>query len=140
MTKDEIIEAIKLLNNSKECSEIVTAAKERAKSIREAEYDRQIKDYWSRAIFYREGQTLFCNTTGTFLGGPMQRGDKCKVLRMDIDQKKPLIWVTVKGRSYGFPPSEAFRYRLLPTKPEKPISQLDRQMGNMIGEMFDKSK
>ena len=139
MSKEEIIEAIKLLDDAKECSEIAQAAKDRGKAIREAEYEKQINEYWARAIFYREGQTLYCNAQGTFLGGPLQRGDKCRVLRMDIDQRKPMIWVTIKKKSYGFPRSEAYRYRLLPTKPEKPISDHDRQMGKMIGEMFDKS-
>lgn len=139
MSKDEIIEAIKLLDNSKECTEISEAAKERGKAIRQAEYDQQVKEYWARAIFYREGMTLFCNAAGTFLGGPMQRGDKCKVLSMDdIDNKKhPRIWVTIGKRSYGFPPNEAYRYRLLPTKPKKPLSQLERGLAQTVTKIMD---
>jgi hypothetical protein len=137
MNKDEIIQAINLLEISKECTEISEAAKERGKAIRRAEYERQIDEYWSRALFYREGQTLFCNAEGTFIGGPMQRGDKCKVLDMDIDRKNPRIWVMIGKRSYGFPPHEAYRYRLLPNKPDKPISSLDRTMAQTVAKIMD---
>ena len=70
MTKEQIIEAISALEDSKDCTAIAQAATERGKAIRRAEYQQQVDDYWKRALFYRAGQTLYCNAEGTFLGGP----------------------------------------------------------------------
>jgi hypothetical protein len=136
MTKDKIIEAINELQDSKDCSAIAKAATERGKQLRAAEYQQQVDAYWKRAIFYRAGQTLYCNAPGTFLGGPMQRGDKCKVQDMDIDRKDPLIWIVIGKRSYGMPPHEAYRYRLLPTRPEQPISKTERELANTVGKLI----
>lgn len=132
MTKDEIIEAINQLTDSKDCTAIAQAATDRGKQIRAAEYRRQVDEYWKRALFYRVGQPLYCNAEGTFIGGPMQRGDKCKVQDMDVDRKDPLIWITIKGRNYPLTPNDAYRYRLLPTRPDKPISKTDRELAKLV--------
>jgi hypothetical protein len=136
MTKDEIVEAINTLQDSKECSAIAQAATERGKQIRRAEYQQQVDEYWKRAIFYRAGQTLYCNAEGTFLGGPMQRGDKCKVQDMDIDRKEPRIWIVIRKRTYGLTPNEAYRYRLLPTQPAQPITKVERELANTVGKLI----
>lgn len=136
MTKDEIIEAINMLQDSKECSGIAQAATERGKQIRAAEYRQQVDDYWKRALFFRAGQILYCNAEGTFLGGPMQRGDKCKVQDMDIDRKEPRIWIVIRKRSYGLTPNEAYRYRLLPTRPPQPITKAERELADTVGKLI----
>ncbi len=136
MTKDEILKGIGALKDPKDCSEIANAAKARGQALRDAAYKQAIKDYWARAVFFREGQTLYCNAEGTFIGGPLQRGDKCKVYRLDIDTPKPLIWISVKKKIYGFPPHELYRYRLLRTRPEKPIGSLERGMADKLSEIM----
>jgi len=76
MNKEEVLAFIESCNNNADCAEIQKAAKDRGAAIRSAAYKAEVDEYWKRAIFFREGQTLYCAAEGTFIGGPLQRGDE----------------------------------------------------------------
>ena len=79
MNKEEVLAFIESCNSNADCAEIQKAGRDRGAAIRSAAYKAQVDEYWKRAIFFREGQTLYCAAEGTFIGGPLQRGDKCTV-------------------------------------------------------------
>lgn len=132
MTKGDILNFIDTAENESDCREIIKAARARQEALATASYKARVVDYWKRAIYFREGQTLYCAAAGTFIGGPMQRGDKGTVYRMDIDGRKKTIWLKLGKRIIGFRESEALRYNLQPEKPEKSVSPEMRGMAERL--------
>jgi len=122
MNKEEVLAFIESCNSNADCAEIQKAARDRGAAIRNAAYKAQVDEYWKRAIFFREGQTLYCAAEGTFIGGPLQRGDKCTVHEVEAGRRK-LLWIKVRKEIIGLPPNEVHRYRLQTKRPEKPNHQ-----------------
>ena len=135
MNKEEVLAFIESCNSNADCAEIQKAARDRGAAIRSAAYKAQVDEYWKRAIFFREGQTLYCAAEGTFIGGPLQRGDKCTVHEVEAGRRK-LLWIKVRKEIIGLPPNEVYRYRLQTKRPEKSITKLDRQMANTLSKIM----
>lgn len=134
MNRDEILAYIAASEDSEECEAIRNAAAARAKAIRTAEFKARVAEFWKRTQVWKEGQTLYCGAQGTFIGGPLQRGDKCVVYA--IQPRKKLLWVTVGKRTLGLNDVEVYRYRLQPDPPAKPITESERGMANRLSEVF----
>jgi len=135
MNKEEVLAFIESCNSNADCAEIQKGARDRGAAIRNAAYKAQVDEYWKRAIFFREGQTLYCAAEGTFIGGHLQRGDKCTVHEVEAGRRK-FLWIKVRKEIIGLPPNEVYRYRLQTKRPEKPITKLDRQMANTLSKIM----
>jgi hypothetical protein len=83
MNKEEVLAVIENCNSNADCADIQKVARDRGAAIRSAAYKAQVDEYWKRAIFFREGETLYCAAAGTFIGRPLQRGDKCTVHQVE---------------------------------------------------------
>lgn len=136
MTRDEILKSIELLDSEQDCRAIQQAANKRGEAIRTEQWKQRVADYWSKAVYFCAGETLYCAAAGTFLGGPMQRGDHGKIYRMDIDGRKKTIWLKIGKRIIGFSGAEPLRYQLQREKPEKPINESEREMANRLSKVL----
>ena len=88
---------------------------------------------WKRAKRWRAGQIIYCAASGTFLGGPLQRGDKLIVNQ--VQPRKKVLWAVVEhnNKVIGFPPIQIHRYNLQSEKPVNEIPLLDRRIADKLG-------
>lgn len=136
MEVKDVLSFIELAANEKEVETIRNAAYKQGKILAKESAEREATAAWSRVKSHKPGDTLYCCASGTFLGGPLQRGDKVTVLA--IQPRKKLLWVTVKGKknSFYFTPRGIARYDLRQFPPEKPITQDERKLADNMGNVL----
>lgn len=80
------------------------AVQQRQRTLTKEVALRRATEAWDRVKCHKRGDVLYCCAEGTFIGGPLQRGDKMTVYA--VQPRKKILWVTVKGNKYSlaFPP------------------------------------
>ncbi len=97
---------------------------------------KNIARAWEWVRHMAPGEALWCHATGTFLGGPLQRGDKVTVYA--VQPRKKLLWINLKtGRTISFNPWNIHRYNLQLDKPAKPIDPATRKMAHAFGKIVE---
>lgn len=105
------------------------AVQQRQRTLTKEVALRRATEAWDRVKCHKRGDVLYCCAEGTFIGGPLQRGDKMTVYA--VQPRKKILWVTVKGNKYSlaFPPWAIARYNLCQHRPENPVPP---QEGNLV--------
>lgn len=145
MTADELIAEIEAITDPKECHRIYMAVQARAEQIHAALQQRAVTERWKRLEKCRRDTTLYVTTKGMFLGGPLQRGDAVKVVRVDKDQEILHVRLhRIRGKiikgddsQFAFRPRDCTRYGLDRDPPEQSASAADRKMADALGEVMD---
>ena len=84
------------------------------------------------------GAPLFCCNVGTFIGGPLQRGDRVEVYA--VQPRKRLLWVrAANGRLLGFRPADIDRYDLQLTPPANPLSATARALSEGVANILTRA-
>ena len=143
MTIDELIVRIEEISDPKDCERLIRAATKRHEAIHAARHQRAVTERWSRLEKCKRDTTLYVTTPGTFLGGPLQRGDSVKVVR--VDPQREILYVRlhrVRGKllrgddqQFAFTPRECNRYQLDRDPPGKSMSASERKMADRLGEV-----
>ncbi len=136
LTIEAVIEFINGLEDIKALDKIRTVANDRQKSIFKAIQEKRHAEAWERVRHRDPGDVLYCNMSGTMIGGlGIQRGDRVKIY--SIQPRKKLLWITLANKkTYGLRPAMIHKYDLRFTKPEKPISDYDRKMAEGMGKVL----
>ncbi len=133
MTVDSMILSIGLLPDVESCTKIIKAARERQELLRDAARKKAVDEAWARAKRWKPGDSVWCNTEGTFIGGPIQRGDKLTVYHVQV--RKRILWVSFRGKRYWFDSSGVHRYNLRTVPPKKPIDAIERKMVERVADV-----
>jgi hypothetical protein len=144
MTLDELIAEIEVLSDPKECERIIKAATKRHEAIHAARHQRSVTERWKRLEKCKRDTTLYCRSAGVFIGGPLQRGDSVKVVR--VDSNREILYVRlhrVRGKlvrgddqQFAFTPRECNRYQFDREAPDKPVSAAERKIADDLGEVM----
>lgn len=134
MSKDEILFFIATCDDAEVCDTISNAAAKRRKEIHTKAYEARVAEFWKRTNVWKVGQTLYCGAAGTFIGGPLQRGDKGTIYA--IQPKKKVLWLSIGKRTIGFNATMLLRYHLQPDPPENPATKIDRAISERLAKAF----
>ena len=137
MDPEELLTHLKTLEDIQLLYRIEEEAKRRRNEIQHAEIKAKTELAWNRVKELVRGEVLYVCNQGTFLGGPLQRGDSVMVLT--VQKRKRVLWTKLLTRgdgrtehktaeSIGFSPMEVFRYDLREEPPDKPISEYERKL------------
>lgn len=137
-TVSKIRRLIGHVDDPKELVAIIKSAKERQELLFERLSEKSEAEAWARVKDLQRETTLYCCASGTFLGGPIQRGDSMTVYF--IQPRKKIVWVTLKdGSRYWFSPKGINRYNLRTEPPVNPLSELERKFANTTGKIIAES-
>ena len=115
------------INDDKELREIEKAARARIRVLTERRYAECCAQAWERIRVLPVGTTLHVCASGTFVGGPFQRGDSFELTHIQPRAKR--VWVTFNGKQYWFEPPGMNRYDL---RTEPPATKLDPEARKSI--------
>lgn len=119
------------LTDVKECGRASVVATERQRELLRRQMASKEAAAWDRVRNLPEGTTLYCCASGTFMGGPFQRGDSMEFRCVQPRAKR--LWVkTADGKSYWFTPASINRYDLQLAPPANPISDDERKVVERI--------
>lgn len=145
MTIDELIAEIEAIADPMDCTRVARAAEKRRGEIHTALHQRAVTERWKKLEKCRRDTTLYCTSSGVFLGGPVQRGDSVKVVR--VDQDREILYVRLhrlKGKlvrgndqQFALRPVDCARYALDRDPPEQSMSASERSMADSLGKVMD---
>jgi hypothetical protein len=119
----------------KELNSIIAHAKRRADDLYKRAAAQQAAEAWERVKLLTHGTTLYCCASGTFVGGPLQRGDSMTV--HCIQPRKKRLWVKLtSGEMYGLGPRFIARYDLRTEPPVAPLPGNERRMAEAVGKVI----
>lgn len=109
-----------------ELRELRRAVVERIGVLEKREYQKRVDEAWERIKGIPLGTVLHVCCTGTFFGGPFQRGDSFKVTY--IQPKAKRIWIEHQGKVNGLylPAVQVERYDLRTEPPANPMDSEQR--------------
>ncbi|HLL74793.1 MAG TPA: hypothetical protein VK421_05970 [Pyrinomonadaceae bacterium] len=137
MSEQEILEFISAATDVDLCDRIQSAAHKRKRALAQAAFEAKVAEHWKQTVWLKPGDALYCNATGTFLGGPLQRGDKVTVYA--VQPKKRVIWLKVGKHTFGFSAIEFYRYKLSRQKPESALGKTERAHAEAAGKVFQEA-
>jgi hypothetical protein len=123
-------------DDPKEVGEIIKAATNRQALLCKRQYQERCLEAWERVRVLARNATLHVCAGGTFLGGPLQRGDSMTVIGIQPRVKR--LWARLQdGTSYWFGPAGVERYDLRLEPPASPIGPNERKLADSLGKALD---
>lgn len=131
--------AIGRINDTKELCRLGAAIRHRIKLLEHRAREARYAAAWERVKNLPAcGAPLFCCNVGTFIGGPLQRGDRVEVYA--VQPRKRLLWVrAANGRLLGFRPADIDRYDLQLTPPANPLSATARALSEGVANILTRA-
>lgn len=124
--KAEVLGFVGGCDSTADLNEIATAAKKRLNEIATAAWKARCDETWTRYARFKPGYTVWCCAPGTFLGGPLQRGDR--VVIEAVQPRARRLWIKIKGTTHLFGEGNAVRYEFRTVKPKDPIDPDERRV------------
>ena len=109
------------------------AIKLRVSQLEIQAWDNAVAAAWKRAQHWKVNDTLYVCAEGTFIGGPLQRGDK--IIITFIQPRKRCLWAKKPGgkdHQFSFPAEQIERYKLSPNRPANPLPKEERDRVNAM--------
>ena len=123
--------------SSAELNHLSSYCRQRALVVANKEWDKKAATKWEEVKTWKRGQVVYCCASGTFMGGPMQRGDSAVIWM--IQPRKKLLWLTISGETFQrlFRPGSVLRYGLSPDPPDDPMSKKDKAAAGVMGKILE---
>lgn len=108
----------------------------RLKRLAELKLAERVESAWAEVKTWTRGDDVWCNASGIFLGGPIQRGTHMTF--WSYQPRKRIAWFKLDdGSFYYFSAGAVLRHNLQRTAPADPVSpDLTRRM-QKLGEVLD---
>lgn len=134
MNEQQVLGWIKRCKDDASLRKIRSIANARMHDLAIELWNAKKEQKWLEAKQWKVGQKIYCCASGTFIGGPIQRGDAFVITY--IQPCKRVVWCSPEGEKpnkYGFPVSELARYDMQLTPPANSISPLERKIVEKLG-------
>jgi hypothetical protein len=93
-------------------------------------------DAWEWANTLTRGETVYCNASGMFLGGDIQRG--IKLTFHMLQPRKKIAWFKLENEKFHwFGPKGLYRYKLQREEPTEPLSPTLAKMAIEMGKALN---
>ena len=103
------------------------------KRARQKKRDEKVE--WARTL--KVDEFIYCCAEGTFLGGPLQRGDALVVEHWQPRAKRLWVRTINEDRQLWFEAKGMVRYDLRSEKPDNPVSDSERRLANRVSEVAE---
>ncbi len=124
------------MHDVQELRELRKAIVERIDLLEKRAHAKRVDDHWQSLKDVPVGTVLHVCSTGTFFGGPFQRGDSMTVFAVQPRARR--VWVRMNDKQYWIEAPRAEQYLLKTTPPERPMSQEERaRVDRMAGRMAE---
>lgn len=129
--------AIGRMNDLTELTELKKAIYERIQVLQQRAHAAKVAAAWERIKDVQIGATLHVCASGTFFGGPFQRGDSMQLTHKQPRAKR--IWFTCKGVRYWMDAGLIERYDLRTEPPAEPMKPEQREQVERIAGRISES-
>lgn len=120
MNGSEVVAWVDLVDDRGVLQLVRKAIDARLSKLSEIAWKARRDEAWTRYRRFKPGISVWCCASGTFLGGPLQRGDRVTVEHVQPRARR--LWLRIKGKLWRFGESDATRYELR-TVPPKEVTQ-----------------
>lgn len=118
-----------------ELQELRTVIDARLKKLATLRYAEQTAAAWATVKTWTRGDDVWCNASGIFLGGSIQRGTHMTF--WSVQPRKKIAWFKFDdGSFHWFNPVGLLRHNLQRTAPVDPVSPEVVQRMQKVGEVF----
>ena len=143
MSITNLKQSIARITDRKQLHELQAYCKERSSILWKREEAQKATEAWERCKNLPVGTMLYCNASGIFFGGAIQRGTALRIYAPAQPRAKR-IWTTIvrDGKDegvYWFGPEGIHRYDLRVEKPNNPVS--DKMSASLaeVGSILNKA-
>lgn len=119
-----------------ELEELQRVINTRLKKLAVLKHTERIEAAWAELKTWTRGDDVWCNASGVFLGGNIQRGTHLTF--WSVQPRKKIAWFKFDdGGFHWFNPAGLLRYNLQRTPPANPVSpELAKRM-EKVGEVLN---
>lgn len=119
-----------------ELEELQRVINARLKKLAALKYAERIEAAWAEAKTWTRGDDVWCNASGVFLGGTIQRGTHLTF--WSVQPRKRIAWFKKDDGSFYYLSAESLlRYNIQRTAPTDPVSPDLAQRMQKIGEVLN---
>jgi hypothetical protein len=115
---DEILAEIKSMRDLNWLQQILNEAREQSRSVGNEIHAKAVKETWKRYARFKPGIEVWCCSSGRFIGGPLQRGDRAVV--RGVKPRARRLYLRIGKQPWVFTGSvaHAYDFRTVPPKKE----------------------
>ena len=125
MTYEEMLairEKIESTDDIDILDELKRAASGRLEALWKLRTENAVRETWKRYARFKPGIDVWCCCTGTFLGGPLQRGDRATVRWVRPRARR--LALTIRGQAWTFVGATAHSYNFRTIAPETNVDAI----------------
>ncbi len=138
MNTDEILATIAACESMHDLRLIEKAVRDRQRIVSDAAWKIRCDGAWEISKKWWVGMPIYCAASGTFVGGPIQRGDKLRIIA--IQPRARRIWARLDGekQEFCFEVGDLARYKFQPAPPDDPMDEESREYARETEKIFER--